>query len=242
MPEQSRPSPPMHDFVIRRLHSLLGIIPVGAFLVMHLTTNMLIASNTEETDYYQKAVNQIHALGPFLIPTEILFIFLPLALHGALGVKIWLEGKNNVRLYPVWGNWRFSLQRWTGVIAMIFIFFHLYHMHWTLGWLPGGGSFDPKVATESAARAMQQTWWWPPAYVVGVLASVFHFANGIWAFLITWGITIGPRAQRGAGYVCAGIGIMLSLAGLASVVSLMRQPLPDQEQSTAEVNRTDNHS
>jgi succinate dehydrogenase / fumarate reductase, cytochrome b subunit len=31
---------------------------------------------------------------------------------------------------------------------------------------------------------------------VGVLASVFHFTNGIWTFCITWGITVGQRAQR----------------------------------------------
>ena len=29
-----------------------------------------------------------------------------------------------------------------------------------------------------------------------MLACVFHFTNGIWTFCITWGITVGPRAQR----------------------------------------------
>jgi len=33
-------------------------------------------------------------------------------------------------------------------------------------------------------------------FLVGVLASVFHFTNGIWTFCITWGITVGQRAQR----------------------------------------------
>ena len=33
-------------------------------------------------------------------------------------------------------------------------------------------------------------------FLVGVLASVFHFTNGIWTFCVTWGITVGPRAQR----------------------------------------------
>jgi succinate dehydrogenase / fumarate reductase cytochrome b subunit len=33
-------------------------------------------------------------------------------------------------------------------------------------------------------------------FLVGTAASVFHFTNGIWTFAITWGLTIGRRAQR----------------------------------------------
>lgn len=224
----------INDFVIRRLHSLLGIIPVGAFLAMHLTVNMLIVSNTPENDYYQQAVDRIHGLGPFLAPTEIVFIFIPLALHAGLGVKIWFEGRSNTRAYPFWGNVRYMLQRTTGLIALVFILVHLWQMHWTGGWLPGGDQFDPHAATATAADALQRYWWAAPLYAIGVLASVFHFANGIWAFLITWGVTIGPKAQRGAGYVCAGLGVMLALAGLASVRGLMTYPVPQEKGITAE--------
>jgi succinate dehydrogenase / fumarate reductase cytochrome b subunit len=217
---------PIGDFVIRRLHSLLGIIPVGTFVLLHLTANMLVASNTPDHDYYQEAVDRIHGLGPFLIPTEILFIFVPLALHAGLGVKIWLEGKPNTRYYPYWGNARYMLQRLTGVVALIFILVHVWHMHWVGSWLPGGSQFDPERATLSTAAAMQRYWWAAPLYAIGVVSTVFHLANGIWAFLITWGITIGPRAQRGAGYVCTAIGIMLTLAGFASIRALVNYPLP----------------
>ena len=33
-------------------------------------------------------------------------------------------------------------------------------------------------------------------FLVGTAASVFHFTNGIWTFAITWGLTVGRRAQR----------------------------------------------
>jgi succinate dehydrogenase / fumarate reductase cytochrome b subunit len=33
-------------------------------------------------------------------------------------------------------------------------------------------------------------------FLIGTAASVFHFTNGIWTFAITWGLTIGRRAQR----------------------------------------------
>ncbi|MHB8619963.1 MAG: hypothetical protein ACYDAG_10390, partial [Chloroflexota bacterium] len=36
------------------------------------------------------------------------------------------------------------------------------------------------------------------AYIVGVIATSFHFCNGLFTAGLTWGITIGPRAQRAA--------------------------------------------
>ena len=69
-------------------------------------------------------------------------------------------------------------------------------MHW-LGKPFGGGDFDPHHhAASSAAEAMQSAWWHAPAYLIGITAAVFHFANGIWTFAITWGIAISREAQR----------------------------------------------
>ena len=34
-------------------------------------------------------------------------------------------------------------------------------------------------------------------------ASVFHFANGIWTYCISWGITVGESAQKRMSYVAA---------------------------------------
>lgn len=228
-----------HDFLIRRIHSLLGVIPVGVFLVFHLTANMLVVSNTPENDYFQQAVDRIRGLGPFLIPTEIIFIFIPLLLHGGLGVAIWLEGKPNTAAYRYWGNARYMLQRTTGVVAMVFILMHVWHMHW-VGEPFGGSNFDADHATATAAWAMQNPWWWAPVYIVGMLASVFHFANGMWAFMITWGITIGRKSQRSMGYVWGFVGVMIALAGLASVVGLMRYDNPQPKNAFEKASHTVN--
>ena len=63
-------------------------------------------------------------------------------------------------------------------------------------------------------------WWTGPVYALGVLCSVYHLANGIWTFLITWGITVGPQSQARSGYVCAVIGIALGLLGLGALLKL----------------------
>ncbi len=214
------------QFLLRRLHSLSGIVPIGAFLVMHLGTNAMVAFNQPGEDYFQQQVDRIHALGPLLIPVEILFIFIPIAFHAGLGVKIWLESKPNTMYYPYLANFRYMLQRVTGVIALIFIAVHLWHMHWLGGYF-GGGYFDPHDASRTAAGALQSGKWWAwPLYQVGIVSAVYHFANGIWTSLITWGVTIGRESQRKAGYVCAVIGVALGLTGIISMRGFMKYADP----------------
>jgi succinate dehydrogenase / fumarate reductase cytochrome b subunit len=196
---------------------------------MHLCTNSLVALSTGDADHYQQAVHRIHALEPFLVPVEIVFIFLPIAFHGLLGLKIWLESKPNIHHYPYWCNFRYTLQRITGVIVLAFILIHLWHMHWLGAYVPGdrGALFDPDAATTTAAYAMQsRAAWTIPVYAIGIASACYHFATGLWTFMITWGITVGERAQDRMGYVCAGVGVVIGLIGITAQVALMRWPNP----------------
>jgi succinate dehydrogenase / fumarate reductase cytochrome b subunit len=167
---------------------------------------------------FQFAVDQIHNLDRLgiLKAVEVVFILLPIAFHAALGVVIWLSGRPNLSAYQYGGNIRYFLQRMTGLVALVFILAHLWHVHWVI---PGGAEFDAHAAAESAVAAMDR-WWVAPVYALGVLSAVFHFANGIWTFLITWGVTISPTAQVRSGYVCAAIGIVLGLLGMGALVRL----------------------
>jgi succinate dehydrogenase / fumarate reductase cytochrome b subunit len=202
-------------FLLRRLHSLAGIIPVGAFLFFHLTVNSTINVGGGA---FQYCVDMIHSLekAGLLIPVELATIFLPLGFHAVLGVVIVLNGTPNTTAYRYGGNIRYTLQRVTGMIAFVFIIFHVWQMHW-LGKPLGGGFFNPEEAAQSAAGAIQASWYWTPLYVIGVSAAVFHLANGIWTFLITWGVTIGKRSQRISGYVCTAFGLALGFIGLSAV-------------------------
>ena len=81
----------------------------------------------------------------------------------------------------------------TGVIAVLFLLVHLWHLHW-LGKPLGGGLFNPEDASASASGLLKSGGWWMLIlYYVGIPAACFHFANGIWTSLITWGIAIGPN-------------------------------------------------
>jgi succinate dehydrogenase / fumarate reductase cytochrome b subunit len=59
-------------------------------------------------------------------------------------------------------------------------------------------------------------------YMVGIISTVWHLANGIWLFLVDWGITMGERAQRLTGYACIAFGVVLLLVGVNAAVAFVR--------------------
>lgn len=188
------------DFLWRRFHSLMGVVPLGAFLAEHFWTN---AHALNGPYAYESAVETIQGL-PLLIVLE-LGIFVPLFFHAFYGLYRVAKGRSNVGSLPYPRNWMYGLQRWTGVLVLIFVLVHLAQFRFGAGW---------RYSTVHDVLAQPV---WLAAYVACVLATVFHFANGMWNVGVTWGITVGPRAQRIASYVWAGVGIGLSLYGLGSL-------------------------
>ena len=217
-----------HEFLIRRLHSLSGLIPVGAFMCVHLLVN---ASVLESPAAFQKNVYQIHSLGSLLPVVEWVFIFIPILFHAIIGVAIVMGGIPNTGNYPYSANRRYTLQRVTGMIAFVFIMIHVFHMH---GWFHsdvwlekvvrplGGAEFHPFAAASSAGLALQ-SYVMVAIYLIGVLACVFHLANGIWTMGITWGVWISPQAQKRASQVCTVFGILLTIVGVGSLFGMREQ-------------------
>lgn len=207
----------MWQFILYRLFSLSGLIPIGAYLCVHLITNMTVIAGAP---MFQKNVNTIHSLGAFLPFIEWTFIFGPMIFHMLVGMLIISGAVVNVGSYPYGSNIRYTLQRATGVIAFAFIVWHIAHLH-HYGKAVGFGMFEPDNAASSAAAALSPITQ-KIIYVVGVSAATFHFANGLWTFGITWGIWVSKGAMRRAGYLCAAIGIGLFSFGMVAMVGLDR--------------------
>jgi succinate dehydrogenase / fumarate reductase cytochrome b subunit len=206
-----------HYFLFRRLHSLTGVLPIGVFVIEHLITNSQIMFGAHE---YEKDVKFILGL-PALLMMEIFGIWLPLAFHACLGVAYTFSGRPNVKQYNNADNWRYTMMRVTGIIALVYIFVHLSTLRW--GWSYGGlipTPFEKHNIAGSTAAAVQHAWpWMAIFYVIGTLSVVYHFANGLWTFAITWGLTVTPGAQRRWGYVCAALGLGLAVAGVSSIIN-----------------------
>ena len=201
-----------NQFLIYRLFSLAGLMPVGAFLAVHLLTNASVLAGPAT---FQARVDMIHSLGPLLVPIEWAFIFLPMIFHAVVGFVIIANGMPNVGSYAYVSNVRYTLQRATGMIAFVFIIWHVTQLHW-LGTPFGGGRFDPHYATSSAAvvlRPLLVT----ILYAVGILSTVFHFSNGLWTMGITWGLWTSPAAMRRANLISVFVGVLLGGAGLGAL-------------------------
>lgn len=217
-----------HYFLLRRLHSLSGIVPIGVFLIFHLTTNSSImwgrifAPNEHGdagVEVFVHEVNWIHNL-PALQLMEWFVLFVTIAFHALLGIYYATTGKGNVKAYNYQDNWRYSLQRLSGYIGIVFIFMHVTSLRF--GWTYGGlmPAFDAEHAASSTAVHFQTSGGgvlMPVFYLVCVLALVYHFANGLWTAAITWGLTISVESQRRWGYVCAVVGFLLAGATVAAV-------------------------
>ena len=188
-------------FLLRRLHSLTGLV-FGGYIVVHLVVNATMAQGTSPHDIFQIQVNKIHDL-PFLLGVEWLFIYLPILFHTVYGVLIILGCQPNVEKYPYAKNYFYLTQRISAVFIALFVLFHVLGMK---GFLGSTLQFVPEDATRSTARHINSSMWVAyMVYPIGILASCYHLANGFWTAAITWGLTISARSQRRWGYICAGL-------------------------------------
>lgn len=122
-------------FVLRRLHSLLGL-----WLVIYLFEHLLV--NSQMAMYFQddgstfvSMVNSIHNL-PYLKAVEIIFLGLPFLIHGYWGILYAFTGKANSSktdgtkpaLPQYKRNRAYTWQRATSWLLIVGIIAHVVHM------------------------------------------------------------------------------------------------------------------
>lgn len=197
------------DFVSRRLHSFLGLIPVGLFLVVHLTVNFYATRGAEA---FNQAAGFMESL-PYLIFLEIVLIYLPLLFHAIYGIYIAFQAKTNVNRYKYYRNWLFFFQRWTGLFLVIFLAWHIWETRVQM------------AMGEALNYTMMQNILSNPGmvvfYIIGVLSAVFHFSNGLWAFSVHWGITVSPKSQKAMAWVSAIVFVLLAIVGVSAVFAFV---------------------
>ena len=219
-----------YSFLLRRLHSLTGIIPVGAFLFEHI----LISNSTAISgpDAYARQVSFLANL-PLVPLLELFGIWLPILFHALFGFYIWYRGEGNAVEYPWTGNWMYTAQRWTGAIAFAYILWHT----WTMRFTGVDLHANPAASFGKVQIEVFQT----PLflfYVIGLIAASWHFAYGIWLFCAKWGIVSGERARKRFLAVCLAFFFVLAGAGLASLTSFRSRPQQPVLESGALTNTT----
>ncbi len=206
MAHDALPPASHRQFVLRRLHSLSGIVPVGVFLIEHYLTNSLAFLSPQRFD---AAARWLQTL-PFVLVVEVGLIWLPILFHGLLGAYIWWQGRSNVASYPYRANWFYTLQRASGLVVLAFVIYHVWNLR-----IAGEPATFAKVNAH-LANPLVLAW-----NLLGVTAASFHLANGLWTFAYHWGITVGPKAQRQLGYACLVFGILFTGLGWLALLSFL---------------------
>jgi succinate dehydrogenase / fumarate reductase, cytochrome b subunit len=213
------------SFWLRRLHSLSGVVPIGAFLLEHFVSNVEAFKGPLA---YGKQVEFLNGL-PGVLLLELFFIWIPILYHGLYGIYIWYEGESNLAAYPWSGNWLYSSQRWTGIVALIYMVQHTYYLRFTGVHLPT----HPMQAFAKVQGEFQNPWM-VLFYAVGIIAASWHFSYGLWLFAAKWGITIGEKARRRFGFVCAALALGLILMGAASLYGFLKTPYQPLDPNSSE--------
>lgn len=197
------------SFVNRRLHSLLGVLPLGVFLIQHLLVNHQATVSVERFNWAAGIMGQL----PFVIFLEIFIIYLPILFHGIYGVYIAFTSKSNVGNYSSFRNWMFVLQRFSGIIAFIFIAVHVFQTRVQV-------FFGAEVNYDMVADIVTNPFWFA-FWFVGIIATVFHFSNGLWSFAVTWGITQSARSQQIMAYVSLAVFVVVSVIGIQALFAFI---------------------
>ncbi|GGL41780.1 succinate dehydrogenase cytochrome b558 subunit [Sporolactobacillus putidus] len=198
-----------NDFARHRLHSLLGVVPVGLFLVVHLTVNF---QATKGPGAFNQAASFMENL-PYLLFLEIVLIYLPILFHAIYGIYIAFTAKNNVRNFGFFRNWMFLLQRLSGLFLVVFLAWHVWETRVAM-------ALGTPLNYEMMAHILSNPWI-IAFYIIGILSAVFHFSNGLWSFCVHWGLLVSPRAQRIGTYVSLIIFLLLGYVGISALFAFI---------------------
>jgi succinate dehydrogenase / fumarate reductase cytochrome b subunit len=169
-----------------RLGSFLAVVPLSIWVVNHLWDNLAAFQGAEA---WQSAVTQYKH--PYAQMATFLVVILPLLFHTGWGIVRLLSFKPNLGAYPNYGNLKYIIQRVAGVGVLFFLGAHL--------WL---AFLHPRLVEGHAepfsdiAREMHFHLPTLMVYLLGVLGTAYHIANGLQGFAMGWGLLASERSMR----------------------------------------------
>ncbi len=156
-------------FVLRKLHQLTGIMPLGFFLLEHFYTNSKALNGPAD---FNNAVRDLQSI-PYILFVEIGGIFIPLIYHAVYGLVITAEARPNNLNYPYPRNWFYTIQRVTGIILFFFITFHV--LNFRFGMIPGLNTLSVAHHPDQSFEIVSREFRMIPIfiiYVVGIVSTL----------------------------------------------------------------------
>lgn len=207
------------NYFWHKLHSLTGVIPIGFYMIQHLTLNSFSLAGP---DAFNGVIAFFKSLpGHLLLFLQIFVLAIPILFHSIYGLFITARSLPNVseKAYRWRENWMYTWQRISGIILFILLILHV-----------SSTSIYSKVAPEGVALVQYAAWQEKLSangylllivYMLGVLIASYHLCYGLWNFCIRWGITISGNAQRSMQKFSAGAFVVVTLLGWAALFGFL---------------------
>lgn len=173
----------------KALMAITGII-LFVFVVMHLMGNLKLYEGPEKLNGYAEWLREMGT--PALPHAGMLWIvrvvlLMSVAIHTWAAIQLTLVNRKArpvpYRKYqPVATNYAARTMRWSGVIVLLFIIYHL--LHFTFG--TAHMDFRPGDVYHNVVSGFQ-IWWVSLVYVAAQLALGFHLYHGLWSLFQSLG-------------------------------------------------------
>lgn len=221
------------NFFWHKVHSLTGVVPIGFYMVQHLTLNSFSVAGPEK---FNQVIGFFESWPTYLLLTvEVFLLWLPILFHAVYGLFIYNRAQPNyfTTKYKWSQNRMFSFQRYTGVWLFLFL---IYHIVTTTGFKYAQHSPTPIMFDAWHDKLTSYGYVFLIIYMISIAAASYHLSYGIWNFCIRWGITISEKAQVSVQKFSLGAFIVITLIGWAALfgfliphsssgVSASRQPV-----------------
>ncbi len=198
---------------VERWLSWSGLVPLPAFLALHLFRELQLAFGNDVSNVLRPAPSALTQV------TSCLLVWLPLAVHAGLGVFFLLSGRQRSPLpgadVPPLAR---LVSRASGALALLFVAYHA-RTYPVAAWL---GEADARDAGFRLLTELSSTNFGVPAlggvYLLGLLATVTHAGLGVHRALLAEG-RLGTSARRQASArACAAFGALLFGVGAVAVI------------------------
>lgn len=194
---------------LNRLFSLTGLVPLGAFLLIHVAINASVLWGATNFDHATAALHGIPAL--WLL--EAALVFAPLTVHAGLGLWLVLARATLALPRPYPPAVRVAM-RATGAVAAVFLAAHLLEFRFHDARLRLDGAELQTLLSADLSSTAHGLPWRGAAYLIGTACVSFHFVGGV------WGAAASGRngTRRWAAAALGALGALLWMTFVAVVV------------------------
>lgn len=173
-------------FVRQRLGSLVAVVPLSVWTVLHVWDNL---ASLEGAEAWEREVT--HHAHPIAHAITAVVVFAPLLLHILWGLARLRTAKLNNTRYRTYDNLKFLLQRLSALGVLLFIGAHVWLAYIKPRFVLGHAERFVDIAREMRFHGPTLV-----VYILGTLGVAYHLANGLATFAMGWGLASSRKALR----------------------------------------------